>query len=146
MFGDGEQVAKDALQHSMKDVASLRDEIAQLKASSAGRSKETANDTIKDQSQLSRLQNEVEQVTIAAEINKAKADLYDEVAKHAQALEEEVKKLSSSDMERAVLEQELGRVSDVLKVGCNAFMQHLSACKCMHRSFKSAFIGAWIGI
>ena len=109
-------MAKDALKNSMKDVAVLRDEIEQMKASSAGGLKETADAARPDQSELSRLQEEVQQVTIAAEINKAKADLYDEVAKHAQDLEEELKKLRSSDMERAISEQELGRASDMLKV------------------------------
>lgn len=116
-------MAKEALHHSIKDVAVLKGDIEQLKANSAGRLTETTNDAAHP-SHLSRLQKEVEQVTIAAEINKAKADLYDEVAQHAQALEEEVKKLSSSDMERAVSQQELGRVSDFLKVAYMPMVYH----------------------
>lgn len=109
----------------MEEVSALKGEIEQLKGEAARRGSETTRDV---SPQLSQLQKEVEQATIAAEINKAKADLYDEVAQHAQALEQDVKKLRSSDMERTVSQQELGRVCDSLKVSTSVSFYITIAC------------------
>jgi uncharacterized protein YdbL (DUF1318 family) len=109
-------VAKDALQQSIETVAALKGEIEQLKAKAAGTASEVTCDAGEHLAQLSCLQKQLEQATISAEINKAKADLYDDVTSHAHKLEEEVQKLRSADMERAVSQQETERVSASLKV------------------------------
>lgn len=110
------QVARDALMQSQEDISFLKEEIERIKAGAAARDVEKLQNGLSKHSDLSELQRELEQATVAAEINKAKADLYDEVAKHAQDLEARVKQLSSSQAEKLDSQRQVDSLSSSLKV------------------------------
>ena len=112
------QVARDALKQSQEDILLLKEEIERIKAGSVVMNV-TKSHGLAESSELSKLQREVEQATVAAEINQAKADLYDEVAKHAQDLEARVKQLSSAQMDNLDSQREIEELSSSLKVSAH---------------------------
>jgi hypothetical protein len=65
---------------------------------------------------VERLQCELDQCTLALEVTSAKGQMYDELSKHAQKLEQHNRRLVAAEAAKSALEQEITAMTGAYQV------------------------------
>eukprot|EP00892_Ulva_mutabilis_P012222 jgi/Ulvmu1/9372/UM050_0124.1 len=109
------QTSQEAQQRTLKEVAALQREVSRLQAAEVTAAAERDEGQAVHAAQVQRLQREAQEAGLAAQINEAKAAQYDEMAAHAEHLEQAIKPLQGQAQARLQAEQRVAMLETELK-------------------------------
>lgn len=102
------------------EAAGLRRENARLVNEAGDAAAAADSDVAALSTRIERLDRDVAAATVAAEVNEAKAALYDEVAANARGLEERNRGLLATEAAKAALDEEMKALRGAHAVRCEA--------------------------
>jgi hypothetical protein len=120
------QASREAQQKSADEAASLQRANAQLRASVASAQDAASSDAGSRDAQMERLKHDLRQASMAAEVNQAKADVYDELNRHAKDLEAQNRNLLAAEATRGAIDHELTVMQEAHRVHLNASLRAAS--------------------
>ena len=110
------QASREAHQKSSDEAAALHRDNAQLQAALADTRAATTDDVKSRDAQIERLQSDLRQASMAAEVNQAKADVYDELKQHTRQLEAQLREVQASEASQSSVIRELEGMQQTCKV------------------------------
>ena len=110
------QRSREAHQTVSQEAKGLKRENTQLQAAASENAQAADEDASALAGRMGRLQQGLQEANIAAEVNQAKADAYDEVQQRVKVLEEEIRRLQAVQAMKAMLDEELASMRETYKV------------------------------
>lgn len=110
------QASHEAQSRLEDEVTGLRRDNARLRAAAGDAAAAADSDVGALSARIERLERDVVAATVAAEVNEAKAALYDEVAAHARSLEERNRALLATEAAKGALDEDLKALRETHKV------------------------------
>lgn len=110
------QDAREAHQTLAQEAAGLRQDNTKLRSAAVDAAESNTQDINSFEARMERLRHSLEEANIAAEVNQAKADAYDEVDRQLTALKEDNRQLRAAQANALMLDEEIAAIRGTEKV------------------------------